>query len=98
MLASLNCFVLKKMFVFSTSTQMFESTILRYVKGKLQGYHIKQHLLIPKNFLLTKKIMLLLNLRSTSFIGNWSLFFITQLILCDERWIGRHIVDKDEML
>ena len=63
---------MKKNGIFSTSTQILESV---YVSG---------HTILSMSKVHIKAIEILLNLKSISFIGNRSLFFITVLILCDE--------------
>ena len=81
MFASLKCFVAEKRTFLSTSTQILKSVcssalFSRYVVGQNRGYHIA--LLNFKNWLLTGKNIILLNLRSISFTANRSLLFITQ--------------------
>ena len=75
---------MKKNDIFSTSTQILESVYM-YVPGhtisgmsKVNIKAIKYHFRIPKLLNWLEKITILLNLRSISFIGNRSFFFITQ--------------------
>ena len=73
---------MKKKYIFSTSTHILESV---YVPGhtisgmlKVNTKAIEYHFLISKILYRLEKITILSNLWSLSFIGNRSLFFITQ--------------------
>ena len=81
LLDSLNCFVMKKNYIFSTSTHILESV---YVTGdtiscmsKVNTKAIEYHFRISKILFCLEKIMILSNFWSISFIGNESLLFIT---------------------